>query len=225
MTEEQTAVGRIEERQYFHPALQNAAGVISVLFHPVFIPVYTLAFLVYATPYFPAYGSGNKLFLLIRFVLMYAFFPLVTVALLKALKFIPSIHLKTQKDRIIPYIACGVYYFWMWYVLRNQQVDQRIPEVLVQLSLAIFIASSLGLIANSFFKISMHAISVGVMITFVLLMGFSTYINFGPYISLAFLIAGLVCTARLIHSDHSTFEVYAGLAVGIFAELLASWIY
>ena len=54
------------------------------------------------------------------FFVIYSLFPLVTVLLAKGLGFIDSVYLKTQRDRIIPYIACEIYYFWIAYVLRHQ---------------------------------------------------------------------------------------------------------
>ena len=154
-------------------------------------------------------------------MVMYALFPFVTILLAKGLGFVQSIYLKTQKDRIIPYVACGLYYFWMWYVLRNQT---ETPKPLVQLSLAIFLASSLGLMANSYLKVSMHAIAVGVMVSFMLLLGFSSDANMGFYISVALLITGMVCTARLINADHWPIEVYLGLLLGIAGQLAAYYI-
>jgi hypothetical protein len=202
----------------FHPAIKIAARVISYIFHPLFIPVYISWFLIYMNPLFPAINAGDKLILLLRFVVMYTVFPLVTVLLAKGLGFIQSVFLKTQKDRIIPYVVCGIYYFWMWYVLKNQP---EFPSYFVMLSLAIFIASSIGLTVNSFMKVSMHTISAGVMITFVLLLAFLTDVNYGFYIAIAFLLAGLVCTARLVNSDHHPVEVYTGLFIGIVAQLVA----
>lgn len=204
----------------FHPAIRFVARVISVVFHPLFIPVYISWFLMYNTPLFAGLTSTDKGLLLLRFFVMYTVFPLVTILLAKGLGFVQSIYLRTQKDRIIPYVACGMYYFWMWYVLRNQS---QFPKEFVMLSLAIFIASSLGLIMNSYLKISMHGISLGVMVAFVCIVAFLSAVNFGPYISIALLIAGAVCTARLINSDHNPFEVYFGLLIGILAQLIAYW--
>jgi membrane-associated HD superfamily phosphohydrolase len=206
------------KEELFHPVIRIAARIISFIFHPLFIPVYISWFLIYINPLFPAINPSDKWILLLRFIVMYTVFPLVTVFLAKGLGFIQSIFLKTQKDRIIPYIVCGIYYFWMWYVLKNQP---EFPRYFVMLSLAIFIASFLGLIVNSFMKVSMHAISVGVMITFILLLAFLTDANYGFYIAIAFLLAGVVSSARLINSDHYPIEVYAGLVVGIVAQLVA----
>ncbi len=208
-----------EQQVTFHPAVRIVAKVVSFVFHPLFIPVYISWFLIYISPIFPAYNPHQKLLLLTRFFVMYTMFPLVTVLLAKGLGFLQSIYLKTQRDRIIPYVACGMYYFWMWYVLRNQA--ETVPAALVMLSLAIFIASSIGLIANSYLKVSMHAISVGVLITFAILLGFSIDASLGAYISIALLIAGLVCTARLITGDHYVIEVYLGLFIGIISQVVA----
>jgi hypothetical protein len=204
----------------FHPVLKVTARVISVIFHPLFIPVYISWFLLYNTTLFAGFRADDKIILLVRFLVMYSLFPLVTILLAKGLGFIQSIYLRTQKDRIIPYIACGLYYFWMWYVLRNQT---EFPRQLVMLSLAIFLASSIGLILNSFIKVSMHGLSVGVMIAFMYLMAFTSGANYGFYLSIALFIAGMVCTARLINSDHHPVEVYLGLMLGIIAQLLAYW--
>jgi hypothetical protein len=199
-----------------------AAKIISFIFHPVFVPVYVVGFLIYIHPYlFVGFSGWNKSITLIQAFVMFTFFPVVTVLLLKALKFINTIYLHTQKDRIIPFVACGIWYFWIWYVWHNLP---EYPIAAVQFALAIFMAASIGLLANIYMKVSMHAITMGVMVTFILLLAFTQDISFGIYISLALFIAGLVCTARFIVSDHTQKEVYVGLLVGIISQLLAGWL-
>ena len=75
--------------------------------------------------------------------------------------------------------------------------------------------------ANINMKISMHAIGAGLMAAFVMLLGFSQDINFGIYISISILLAGIICTARFIDSDHTTKEIYLGLMIGISSLLVA----
>lgn len=210
-----------EQNIQFHPAIKILARVISVLFHPLFIPVYISWFLLYNTPIFAGFPQGEKILLLVRFFVMYTVFPLVTILLAKGLGFVQSIYLRTQKDRIIPYVACGLYYFWMWYVLRNQP---EFPRELVMLALAIFIASSAGLMANSYLKVSMHAISIGVMIAFMFIFSFLTDAHLGVFLSVALFVAGIVCTARLINSDHYPVEVYLGLLLGVIAQVVCYYI-
>jgi hypothetical protein len=197
------------------------AKAISYIFHPLFVPVYIAWFLITVQPYlFASFTPTQKVITMLRFFIMYSFFPLVTVLLAKGLGFLDSIYLKTQKERIIPYIACGVYYFWMCYVLRNQP---EFSKEVVQLSMAIFIASSLGLLANIIMKVSMHAMSMGILLVFMSLLSFTQSGSYTIYMSVAFLIAGLVCTARFIVSDHTQKEIYTGLLVGGASQLIAVW--
>jgi hypothetical protein len=197
----------------FPEGLRIIAKIISWIFHPVFIPVYVLVFLLKIQPHlFVGLSSLKKTFTVIQFAVMYAFFPVVTALLLKALGFIDSVFMRTQKDRIIPYVICMIYYFWVWYVIKNQSVY---PEELIKFSLAIFISSVLGLMSNAYMKVSMHAMAMGVMMAFVLLLAWNDNLDSGIYISAALFLTGLVCTARLIVSDHSNREIYTGLVLGV----------
>jgi hypothetical protein len=208
------------EEPSFPKAVKFSAKVISYLFHPLFLPVYMGWFFIHVLRLFPEQDAWHQDLLLIQFFVNYTLLPLVTLLLAKGLGFVNSIYLKTQKDRIIPYVASGIFYFWIWYVFKNQ----HFPDSIVMFSLAVFIASSIGLIVNSYFKVSMHALSIGVILTFMSILTFQYSTNLGPYLAIAFLIGGLVCSARLINADHNPFEVYAGLFLGMIAQLLA-WLF
>jgi hypothetical protein len=200
-------------------AIRGPARIISILFHPVFVPVYVIAFTVYLHPYlFVGFDAWNKLLALLRAFLMFTFFPIVTVLLLKKLEFIPSIYLRTQKDRIIPFVACGIWYFWIWYVWRNLP---EYPHEIIVFLLGIWIAASLGLIANIYLKISLHAISMGVMLCFFIFLALSGWSDMGLYLTIAIFITGLVTTSRLLISDHTQKEIYLGLLLGIISQLIA----
>src|SRR5690349_1888136 len=162
------------------PAVRIGARIFSYLFHPLFIPLYVGWFLIYQANQFPERNDWEKKIVLIQFFIYYTFLPLVTTLLAKTLGFVDSIHLKTQKDRIIPYVVCEIYYFWGWYVFRNIPF----PQPVIVFGLAVFLACSLGLLLNIYMKVSMHAISVGVMVAFMLYMGLRTDINYGFFISI-----------------------------------------
>jgi hypothetical protein len=202
-------------------ALRIIAKIISFIFHPLFIPVYLVSFYVRSQAHlFSSFNPQEIKFFILRFGIMYIMFPLVTILLLKAVGFIKSIYLKTQQERIIPYIICMVYYWWMWYVLHNQP---EYPNELVMLALAIFIVYILALMVNIIMKVSMHAMAAGVAVTFLMLIALRQDISFTVYVSLALLITGVICTARLIASDHTTREVYTGLFIGIISQIIAYW--
>jgi len=201
--------------------IRGVAIVLSYVFHPLFIPVYLIWLLLNTQAFmFGQFSPAEKMLALVRFFIMYSFFPLVTVLLAKGLGFLQSIHLRTQKERIIPYIASNIYYFWMCYVLRHQQ---EFPKEAVCLSMAIFIASSAGLMANIYMKVSMHAMAMGIMVAFVGMMALGEASNYTIYLSIALLVAGMVCTARMIVSDHTPAQIYTGLIIGILSLVVGIW--
>lgn len=216
-----TAPGIGMQQKEYHPVIRIAARIISYLFHPVFIPVYLGMFIIFELRLFLEATAWERTKLLIMFVMYYAFFPLVVTLLLKALNFIESIQLKTQKDRIIPYVICQVFYFWGWYVFRNLPGAPMEAELL---GLGIFLGAALGLILNAYMKISMHGIAVGVMSAFTIVAGITTGVSFGIYIAIALFIAGLTMTARLIDSNHTPHEIYFGFFSGALMLLLA-WVF
>ncbi len=230
IVDENNDLHKIRERQFpQQPAtVRIAAKIISYIFHPIFVPLYVVYFLVYVHPYlFTGFDEFQKIRTVMMAVVSFTFFPLVTVLLLKALNFIETIYLHTQKDRVIPFLACMIWYFWIWYVWNNfgqtrDVVD--IPREAVQFALATFISTIIGLMVNIKMKVSLHAISMGIVAVFIIMMAFTQQLNFGIWLAIVFLLAGLVCTARFIVSDHTAQEVYGGLVVGGVSMIIAGWV-
>ncbi|MBM3413045.1 MAG: hypothetical protein FJY19_06675 [Bacteroidetes bacterium] len=195
------------------------ASLLSYLFHPVFVPVYFILFLLYVHPiHFLGYTSQERLLILLQAISMFSFFPLVTVGLLKALGFISSIQLREQKDRIIPLVASGIWYFWIWYVWKNMPGH---PAVAVQYALGIWLSSVAALLLNTRFKISLHTLGLGVTLCLLLQMAVLENLYYGMWISVALLITGLVSSARLYLNSHRPGEVYWGLLVGALSVFIA----
>ncbi len=203
----------------FPLVIKGFAHLFSFIFHPLFIPVIATWFLAYIQPgYFTGIDPKEKMLTVIRVALNTIFFPLVTVLLLKALGFIKSIFLNSQRERIIPYIATNIFYFWMFLVLDHQP---EIPTILTSFVFGIFLASSAGLIANIYFKVSMHALGIGSLCGLILIIIFSgfTYPVFLMVMTI-FIITGLVSTSRMIVGSHTPFEIYAGILIAILCQVI-----
>jgi len=195
------------------------AHLFSYVFHPLFVPLYVTGFLAFVHPgYFVGFSEdGKKKLLLLVFINAFAF-PAITVLLLKGLGFIRSVYLRTQTDRIIPYIASMTFFFWTQYVLRQQSY---VPRILVSFMFGVFLSTSAALIANIYYKISMHAIGMGGLLAlFLVIMGEGSMLMTWP-LSLAVLLTGLVCTSRLVVSDHRPREIYMGLVLGMLCQFIA----
>lgn len=201
-------------------SLRFLARLFSYIFHPLFVPFYVCWFLAYIHPsYFTGFSAAGKVRVLLMVSLNAIFFPLVTVLLLKALGFLESFLAPSQKDRILLYISSMTFFFWAQYSLREQP---EIPRILVAFMFGVFISSAAALMANIYFKISMHAIGMGglVGIAFVIMQQ-NTMLMTWP-LSITLLIAGIVCTARLICSDHTQKEIYTGLLVGFVCQIVGA---
>ena len=204
----------------FSAALKIPAQLFSYIFHPLFIPVIATCYLAFIHQgYFIGITPHSKLFIIISVVVNTLILPGVTVLLLKAVGFIKSIFFKTQRERIFIYVAANFFYFWMYLVFRSQP---EVPAVLTAFIFGIFLSSSVGLFANIYFKISMHALGMGALAGLLLIIIFSR----SPYnvflaAMLVFLISGFVSTSRLIVSDHRPFDIYTGIFFGIICQVIS----
>lgn len=196
------------------------AGFFSYIFHPVFVPLYITAFLLYVHPAaFSGFSAAEKRKVMFIIGLNIVAFPLLSVLLTRAVGFIDSIFLRTQRDRIIPYILSGIFFFWAYLVFKNQP---QYPLLLTAYILGIFLASSVALIANIYFKISMHAIGMGGWLGFFLVIFRSNTMLMTWPLCFALLITGFVCTSRLLLRSHDQKDIYMGLVVGIITQFAAA---
>jgi hypothetical protein len=200
--------------------VRGLANFVSYVFHPLFITAYVMAFMLYVHPYaFAGYTDKMKMLRLLSILVSTTLLPAFSVFLLWRLEFISSIHLRTQRERIIPYAIALIFYFWVWYVFRNLNSPEAVKEFL----LGVFLCVCAAWMANIAFKVSMHSIAVGGMLMFIMLQAFKDAAIGQVYVSIALLITGIVCTARLMVGGHLRFEVYAGLFLGALAQVVATW--
>ena len=205
------------------PVIRFFAHGISVVFHPLFLPFYVIWFLIAFHPtYFSGFGDYEKGKLLFTTALNTLFFPLLSVLLMKGLGFIQSVFLHSREDRIAPYLAVMIFYFWTAWVYFK--FEPQLAALLPSFMTGILLTSIAALLSNIYFKISMHAIGVGGLLgIFLVIMQSHTMLMTWP-LCLALLIAGLVCTSRLLVSDHQPREIYQGLITGMGCQFVAAMI-
>ena len=211
------------ENQVSYPVgIKVLAKVVSYVFHPLFVGVMMAGYLIFIHPYFfVGFSEKQKMLKLLAIINNNVFFPLIVVVLLRALGFNKSLLLQTQKERIVPYLASITFFFWSYYVFKNQT---EVPRVLVTMCRGMFFSAAIALVLNNYYKISMHGIGVGGlmgMMTVILLEG---HLNSGLPYMIALLITGAVMTARKIVSDHHWFDIISGFLLGFCTQLVALWI-
>lgn len=204
------------------PFLRVGAHIVSYIFHPLFIPTYVTAFLLYLHPYiFLGTDPADKIKKLAFVFFNTGFVMAFAVFLMRRLGLIGSLYLRTSQERIIPYAAATIFYFWAWYVAHKQPDN---PVLFVQFLLGSFLAVCGAWLFNIRGMISMHATAMGGLVMFFLLLTFTTDHASGSYVAVPLLLAGLVTTCRLIVDAHSLKQITIGFILGALSQLIALWV-
>jgi hypothetical protein len=204
-----------------HPSqiLRFFAHVFSILFHPLLISSYVFAFLIYIHPAaFEGVDPHTKNLRMLSMILFTVFFPGISVFLSWKLKLVKGLSLDNRQDRLVGFLVTMFFYFWTSYVFRNLP---DIPRVAAHFVLGTFLAVCGAWMCTIFYKISLHAVAMGGLIAFFILFGSQDPFVSGLYLTLPVLIAGIVCSSRLVLGAHSRFELVTGFFVGILAQSIA----
>lgn len=192
---------------------------ISVILHPIVIP--TIGVMVYFLLIQSSLGSQQKLAVLGLIFATTYLIPLFILILFKKIKLIKSFKAESISERKIPVIVMII----LFYLLGNTL--QNIPN-LRDLGI-LFYATSLGLIFIYLFftfkiKASIHLLSLGISTGFFMVLGTIYAQSFLPVIVVAFILAGLLASARLHLNAHTTKEVYLGFLFGILSPFLVFYL-
>lgn len=214
--------------------LRTAAHIISILFHPLLMLTYMLLLLLLVNPYqFGVHSMAEQWKLVIMVFLSTFLMPIFAVFMMKSLDMVKSMQLEDRFERIGPYILTGVFYLWMFI---NFKGNPTIPKPLVIVMLGSTIALFGAFFFNNFTKISAHAAGMGGLVGMAIIN--TMYFNFDTFtVSLGWLgiyeistnfllmatiiLAGIVCTARLLLGAHSEKQLYTGFAIGFLSQFIA----
>lgn len=214
--------------------LRTTAKLISILFHPLLMVTYMLMLLLVINPYQFGVHTIAEQWKLVLIVFLSTFaMPVFAVFLMKSLNMVQSMELKDRHERIGPYILTGVFYLWMFV---NFKGNPLIPKPFVIVMLGSTIALFLVFFVNNFSKISAHAAAMGGLVGMALIntmfFNFDTFtlglgwlgvyeISTNFVLMAAIVLAGIVCTARLLLEAHSEMQLYIGLALGFISQFIA----
>lgn len=191
-----------------------------------------LFYLMAANPYlFSNREEKANGLMIISVVMTTVFFPVVSISLMKALDLIDSFEMKEKKERVGPLIVTSLFYFWLYLNVRTNSI---VPMPLSCFVLGTVVSLFISFFINNFSKISLHAVGMGGLVMALILVRinflYDTFIvnsfigqfiiSTNLIIVLGILLAGLLCTARLSKSAHSTSQIYLGIMVGIVAQMI-----
>jgi hypothetical protein len=196
--------------------LEKPAKIISIIFHPLLMPVYGMA-IIFSAPTLFGYLPFNVKKLLFLIVLVNnVLLPLSLLPFFLQRKIISSWALSERKERNIPLIITALLYLTTSYIIFRFPI----PLFLKSFIFATALLSLLVTLINFWWKISLHSVGAGALIGIVLLLSVKMLTPLEWYLIPAVLIAGLVLSSRLRLNHHSPAQVWIGVLTGFSGLIL-----
>ncbi len=198
--------------------LRGVANVISVIFHPVFMPV-IMSLVIYklAPAGFAGLQPKQLGLMLISIAVSTVLFPLFSILLMKPLGFIDSYRMPTAKERTIPLMVIMIFYFWISHVFNN--MAGVVPLALKVLLLGNFWGIIIVFLVNIFTRVSMHTSAAGGMIGIVAVLLIISPANMILPFFAALITAGIIGSARMVLGAHQRGDVWLGYIIGVIVQL------
>ena len=200
------------------------SNLISWIFLPLFMPVYTLLL----TMYIPSLEEGSfqnktiylldpqlKLALLGIFFLFSFLAPAISLVILKRNNKISNLEIDNRSERFIPILINAIYSAVLAWFLMVKTPSGILPPAIYLLPAGGTFAILLVLVITRFDKISLHALGVGMLMGF-LIAYFQTQAQFQlGILFLATIVSGVVMSARLFLGKHNLRQCLMGYFLGM----------
>lgn len=191
--------------------IDKTARIISVAFHPVFMPVYGLLLIFWVPTLFGYLPFNVKKILLSIVLLNNVLLPLSLLPYLKYRNQITSWTMESRRERILPLFLATILYAATTYMIIRYPVPLFIKTFVV----GIFFVSLALTAINLWWKISVHASACGALSAMIIILTFrmNSYLLW-PLITVI-VVSGFILSARLKLNAHSSAEVWAGYFLGL----------
>jgi len=197
---------------------KTIAKSLSVLFHPILYPMYSILLLFFFDHLFVVKTLYQiKLYVFGVVFLNTIIMPLLLMWFLQKRGMISSIRLAKREERIYPLIVSLLFYISTWYLISPLQLIPLYTYILALSS----VLTALAIGVSIFFKISLHSFGAAGFSTALLAISYVYSIQFPFLIIVAFVLTGLIASSRLILKAHKPVQVYVGLILGFFIGMFS----
>jgi len=197
-------------------SLDKLAKIISIIFHPLLMPVYGMAIIFSAPTLFGYLPFNMKKLLILIMLVNNVLLPLSLLPFFIRMNIISSWTITERKERNFPLIITTILYCITSFLIFRFNIP-------VFLKTYIFAASLISLIVtviNFWWKISLHSVGAGALISLVFILSLKMLTPLEWYLISTVVIGGLVLSSRLKLNLHSPQQVWIGLFTGFFGLAL-----
>jgi hypothetical protein len=195
--------------------------ILSVLFHPVFMPVYGLMIIFFAPTFMVHLPVSMKRIIFLLAAINLTVVPLALMPLFKYRNIISSYHMDKRSEQIVP-LAIGT---MMYIVTTVIFYSYQIPVMIKSFMLAATVTSALILIITFRWKISIHSVGMGALLASVIVLSLRMRTNLIVIWVPLLLLSGLVMTVRLYLESHKPAHVYSGFLLGFLTVFIVMMVF
>ena len=133
------------------------AKFFSFIAHPMFMPTFSVVLLFGLNTYINQTIPSKMQFMITFLVFINTcILPVIFILVMLKQKFLTSIYLENQKERILPFVMAFFFFGFTYYLLKRVNLPQTINSLMLGATIAVLI--SLGF--NFFNTISIHMVGI-----------------------------------------------------------------
>ena len=194
--------------------MNKLAQFISIIAHPILLPTWMM--LIFISSGICNTSNINTNTCLLTVVVTTFIIPMIFMLILKKFGVIKSLTMERREDRFIPLIIMVIFLYTTQTLFRDVTALGFFNFFIV----CNIILCSIVFWINIYWKISLHAIGCGSLVSIIFILASISAEIFLPYLFASIIISGVVGSARLYLKSHSASQVYTGFAVGFMTVLI-----
>ena len=190
---------------------KNFAMALSIIFQPIFVPLYSLILIFNANTYITyAVHDQVKLFIYGITVMNTIILPMGVFYYFYRAKLIDSLHMHTARERSLPFLTIVVFQMSTFYVFRQAPM----PSLFANLVLGAAVSVAMAFIINLKWKVSIHMLGMGGIVGTLIGLKLRYQVDALNLVLALIILSGLVGYARLRLNAHTPLQVYVGFLLG-----------
>jgi hypothetical protein len=187
------------------------ARIVSVVFHPIFMPLYGLIILLSAPTFLGYLPAEIKKIMVLVVLVNNVCLPIALIWLFRYRNLISSYNIEDRKERTIPLLTASILYCTTSFIVFNYQIPFFLKSFIFATSVVSIIVSMI----NFWWKISIHAVGAGALTATVFVLSLKMYTPLTWYLAAVILTGGMVLSSRLKLNSHNPSQVWIGFLTGL----------
>ena len=201
--------------------LETTAKIVSVIFHPLMVPLYAMGIMLSGSAIFGYLPMGVKRLLFFIALINNVLLPLSLLPFFRYRNIISSWAIEERRERIIPLLLVTILYGTTAYIIFRFPI----PFFMKSFAVATFFVSLSITVINFWWKISVHSAAAGALTAIVLILSLKMHYQLMWYLISVIVAAGLILSSRLKLNYHNPPQVWVGFLTGFLVSGLYLWIF